>query len=265
MGRPSGRSPDSQISIWNLEDTEAAAPRPAGWFHPREVWQRLTGQRPTDPETDESVFGTATLARQGTLPAGAPLATAAGQAAAQPPAPSPLPLETGRGQVLRAAHRALRDRLRAQRPLRRVLPHLYYVERALARQGSAALTDTPVRVLQRALHQLERLPADNLAERQQFSVLQQRLTEAIQQRSLQAASWPRQAELQDSWMGRLDSRFDSRFDSSSFDSTSSRMPLEALAAGLDVHEVHQPEADDLLRAVLAERDDAANGPGWRRE
>jgi hypothetical protein len=58
-------------------------------------------------------------------------------------------------------------------------PHLYFIERALAHQGSAALPELPVRVLQRGLQQLARLPADNLAERVQFSVLQQRLEEAI--------------------------------------------------------------------------------------
>ena len=79
-----------------------------------------------------------------------------------------------------AVFRDAYDPLLLRAHLRQVLPHLYFVERSLSRQGSLALMEVPVWVLQRALQQLSRLPADSLAERVQFSVLQQRLVEAQQ-------------------------------------------------------------------------------------
>ncbi|MDH4392125.1 MAG: hypothetical protein QE285_11985 [Aquabacterium sp.] len=161
--------------------------------------------------------------------------------------------EPGRGQALRQAHRALRDRMRTQRGLRQVLPHLYFIERSLSRQGSVALTEMPVWVLQRGLQQLSRLPADSLAERLQFSVLQQRLVETIAGRSLRAATQPtRGAESSDSFMGGLDSQ------------SGIRSSLNSMPGGLEVSEVPRSAYDDVVQGTLPHRHEAANTSGWYR-
>lgn len=228
------RVQDSQDSVWTFETAEANPP--PGWLQPLKAWQRWAAQRraarptelPDDLERSEVT----------TLP------------------------EPGRGKALRQAHRCLRDRMRAQRSLRKVLPHLYFIERSLSRQGSLALMEAPVWVLQRALQQLSRLPADSLAEREQFSVLQQRLVEAIASRSIRSTMPQRRAESPDSFMGGLDSQFDGR------------NPAHSGPGGLEISEVPRSVYDDLLQGTLPSRDEAANqGPradepdawsGWRR-
>ena len=221
MGRSTERMQDSQHSVWSL-DTDDAEPAGNGWLASLTGWHR----RSTPEQPPQA-----------------------------PPQPAPVPAEaspqpeTSRGQALRQAHRALRDRLRAQRDLRRVLPHLYFIERSLARQGSAALLDMPVRVLQRGLQQLARLPADSLAERVQFSVLQQRLEEAIQSRGTAHLQTPRRpAAPVDSFMGGLDS---------------GPAPLTG-PGGLDVTELPQSVYDDLVQGDVPDPDDPAHTRGWRR-
>lgn len=224
MGRSSERKHDSQDSVWSLDSGETDPP-PAGWLASLTGWPRRSAPAMPDP------------AAHG--PQAVPSASAG-----TPPSPEP-----SRGQALRQAHRALRDRLRAQRDLRRVLPHLYFIERSLARQGSAALQETPVRVLQRGLQQLARLPADSLTERAQFSVLQQRLAEAIQERGLARAQGPRQpAAPVDSFLGGLDS---------------GPAPLTG-PGGLEVSEVPQSVYDDLMQGDLPDADEAGHNGGWRR-
>lgn len=225
MGRSSERMQDSEHSVWSL-DTAESTPAAPGWL------ASLTGKR---------------SGRASTTPPPA-TATARLDPGDSPVSPTP-PAEPSRGQALRQAHRALRDRLRAQRALRSVLPHLYFIERSLARQGSAALQEIPVRVLQRGLQQLARLPADNLAERLQFSVLQQRLTEAIAQRS--AAPVPsarRPAVPMDSFLGGLDS---------------GPAPLTG-PGGLEVSEVPQSVYDDLLLDQPPGPDTDSTPGSWRR-
>lgn len=226
------RLQDSQDSVWTFEAAEPA--RPSGWM--RKAWQRWAAQRRSARpigNVDDAERSEAT-----TLP------------------------EPGRGKALREAHRALRDRMRAQRSLRQVLPHLYFVERSLSRQGSLALMEVPVWVLQRALQQLSRLPADSLAEREQFSVLQQRVVEAIASRSIRSTQPLRRPESPDSFMGGLDSQFDGRSQSQSG------------PGGLEISEVPRSVYDDLLQGTLPSRDEAANHDtpsgddnawtGWRR-
>lgn len=209
MGRSTERMQDSQLSVWPLD---AGEPPPAagGWLASLTSLAGWHRRSPSSADPDD---------------------------AAPPPqdhpAPAATPPQPSRGQALRQAHRTLRDRLRTQRELRRVLPHLYFIERALAHQGSAALPELPVRVLQRGLQQLARLPADNLAERVQFSVLQQRLEEAIQDRGTAAHQRaPRQPAAQaDSFLGGLDS---------------GHAPLTS-PGGLEVSEVPQSVYDDLIQ------------------
>ena len=89
-----------------------------------------------------------------------------------------------RGQALRDAHRNLRERLRAHDAIRRVLPHLAFVERHMARKGSAALHQVPIRVLQRSVEQLAILQRDDESpdEALHMQVLRIRLEEAIDSR-----------------------------------------------------------------------------------
>ena len=226
MGRPAQHQPESDLSVWNVEPDE---PEPASkaWLQPLKAWQRWSNQRKVrkaqSADVQDQLRGVLTT---------------------QP--------ESGRGQALRAAHRALRDRLNSQRALRRVLPHLYFIERALARQGSVALLETPVWVLQRGLHQLSRLPADNLAERVQLSVLQQRLVEAIRMRSMVARPGLGQAEAPDSFMGGQDSQM------------GGRSGYHTQSGGLEVSEVPRSVYEDLIQGTLPERDAAANHSGWYR-
>jgi hypothetical protein len=224
MGRSSERMQDSQHSVWSL-DTDEPQPAATGWLATLTGWQRRGVPAPP--------------------PQAPPAQPVPVQADATPSRPAP-----SRGQALRQAHRALRDRLRAQRDLRRVLPHLYYIERALARQGSAALQEMPVRVLQRGLQQLARLPADNLAERLQFSVLQQRLDEAIQARGSARNQTPRRPPAPvDSFLGGLDSG-----------------PAALTGpGGLEVSEVPQSVYDDLMQGDQPDhRDTSTHTGGWRR-
>ena len=215
---------DSQLSVWTIETVDP--PQGAGWLKTLATWQRWAVQR----KPPQSI----------TKPAG--------QHDHHRSEATTLP-EPGRGQALRQAHRALRDRMRAQRGLRRVLPHLYFIERSLSRQGSVALLNMPVWVLQRGLQQLTRLPADSLAERVQLSVLQQRLVEAIASRSQQAKQPPVRPEPPDSFMGGLDSQL------------GARSAVHANLGGLEVHELPRSAYDDLVQGTLPGRDEAANTSG----
>ena len=227
MARSTERLQDSQQSVWAFESTER--PPAPGWLQPLKAWQRWAEQR---------------KARH---PAPAHLGAHDHQRCEATTLPEP-----GRGQALRQAHRALRERMRAQRGLRQVLPHLYFIERALSRQGSVALLEMPVWVLQRGLQQLSRLPADSLTERQQLSVLQQRLVEAIASRSLRASRPLVRAESPDSFMGGLDSQL------------GTRSAFNTAPGGLEVSEVPTSVYDDLVQGTLPGRDEAANTSGWSR-
>jgi hypothetical protein len=225
MGRWTERVQDSHLSVWAFEPAEQRQASP-GWLASLADWRRRAARRAAK-HAEAASKADASRSERTTLP------------------------EPGRGQALRLAHRALRDRMRAQRELRRVLPHLYFIERSLSRDGSAALLEMPVWVLQRGLQQLSRLPADSLAERVQLSVLQQRLVEAIQMRSVAATRRPTQAESPDSFMGGLDSQM------------GSRSALNTGPGGLEVTELPRSAYDDVVQGTLPDRDDAANTSGWR--
>ena len=226
MGRWTDRAQDSQQSVWSLDPAEDRPATP-GWLASLAAWHRRPARRkPAQPVSDH------------------PASTAQSERATLP--------EPSRGQLLRQAHRALRDRMRAQRDLRRVLPHLHFIERSLAREGSAALLEMPVWVLQRGLQQLSRLPPDSLSERFQFSVLQQRLVEAIRQRSMATPQPAATAASPDSFMGGQDSQI------------GSRPAAHTSAGGLEVSELPHSAYDDLVQGQLPDRDDAANTSGWPR-
>lgn len=87
----------------------------------------------------------------------------------------------GRGEALRDAHRTLATRMHSHPAIRRVMPHLSCVERALAKHGSRALRKLPVPVMQRSLVQLALLQRDDepAMEAADMRVLRLRLMEAI--------------------------------------------------------------------------------------
>jgi len=120
----------------------------------------------------------------------------------------------GRGEALRQAHLALQALLAEHRDARHVLPHLTYLEQSLARHGSRALLDLPLKVLKRALDQLDTI--DGRAPAQALLPLRMRVEEAVRQRTpvnlrgdianveVQEASESQYAEVEDHWTNRMD-------------------------------------------------------------
>jgi len=86
-----------------------------------------------------------------------------------------------RGEALRMAHLALQGLLIEHRDARHVLPHLGHLEQALARHGSRALIDLPLKVLQRAMDQLDTIQSGAHAET--LMPLRLRVEEAVRQRT----------------------------------------------------------------------------------
>jgi hypothetical protein len=88
---------------------------------------------------------------------------------------------SGRGESLRLGHVALQALLVEHRDARHVLPHLNHLEQALARNGSRALIELPVKVLQRALDQLDTIASGSQAAA--LLPLRLRVEESIRQRT----------------------------------------------------------------------------------
>jgi hypothetical protein len=86
-----------------------------------------------------------------------------------------------RGEALRFAHLALQALLVEHRDTRHVMPHLSHLEQALARQGSRALIELPVKLLQRALDQLDTI--QSAAQAEALVPLRLRVEEAVRQRT----------------------------------------------------------------------------------
>jgi hypothetical protein len=191
---------------------ESDTPPPPRWPSVTGLWQRLAqGLRPgKQTAADERSSGELT-----TLPG------------------------ASRGHMLREAHRGLRALFRQEQALRQVLPHLYFVERSMARRGSMALMDVPVLVLQRALQQLDRAPLggeDGGLDLAHLQILRYRLAEAIGLRSrhLVGSGKGKVRSGQDSFNGALDTR------------PSTRAGLSTLPGGLDVTEVPQSLFDEVV-------------------
>ena len=141
---------------------------------------------------------------------------------------------SGRGRALRAAHRVLRQQFRSHRALCSTLPQLLYIERALARQGTAALQELPVGLLRHGLLQLGQLPWDGPAETAQAALhtLRLRLLETLDQRSRRLLSAGFDALDPDSFHGALDERQQSDFG-----------PLSPPPAGVVVDDLPDSEYD----------------------
>jgi len=87
----------------------------------------------------------------------------------------------GRGEALRLGHLALQALLVEHPDARQVMPHLSHLEQALGRQGSRALIGLPVKVLQRALDQLETIQSG--AQAAALVPLRLRVEEVVRQRT----------------------------------------------------------------------------------
>jgi len=88
---------------------------------------------------------------------------------------------SSRGEALRLSHLALQSLLQEHRDVRHVLPHLIFLEQSLARQGSRALIELPLKVLQRAMDQLDTIQVGQQAEA--LLPLRLRVEEAVRQRT----------------------------------------------------------------------------------
>ncbi len=192
--------------MWQSHSESEQAPPPR-WPQASKLWQRLTqGLQTSKPDTHaERTSGELT-----TLPG------------------------ASRGHLLREAHRGLREVMRQERALRRLLPHLYFVERSFARRGSMALMDVPVLVLQRALQQLDKVPLGSEGgglDLSHLQILRYRLAEAIGLRSRHLTSSSKGS--QDSFNGALDTL------------PNSRGGLSTLPGGLDVSEATPSLFDEV--------------------
>jgi len=121
---------------------------------------------------------------------------------------------TSRGEALRMGHLALQALLAEHRDARHVMPHLTYLEQSLARHGSRALLELPLKVLQRAMAQLDTIEGGRQAEA--LLPLRLRVEEAVRQRTpvnlrgdianveAKEASESQYAEVEDHWTNRME-------------------------------------------------------------
>ncbi|MCG3190510.1 MAG: hypothetical protein LKCHEGNO_03243 [Burkholderiaceae bacterium] len=94
---------------------------------------------------------------------------------------SPTSKPASRGEALRLSHLALQALLHEHRDVRHVLPHLIHLEQALSRAGSRALIELPLKVLQRAMDQLDTIQGGQQA--QALLPLRLRVEESVRQRT----------------------------------------------------------------------------------
>jgi|GEM_PF-1375050 len=212
-----------------------AAPAEEGWLARLQRWTQRAGGLRSD-------------SGPGRLP---PSAADAAEATTQ--------LPPGRGQALREAHRTLRQRLRSHAALRQVVPHLWYIERSLAKRGSAALQGLPVTVLQRGLQQLALLQHDDEPPREalQLRVLRLRLIEAIADHCVVAPVRP-----PEHWHHGADSRATC----ATLETLSSHPSGMSSLPGMEVSELPLSAFDDADPATSwrAPVDPAAAAPRMRR-
>jgi hypothetical protein len=94
---------------------------------------------------------------------------------------APVSKAGSRGEALRQAHAALQTLLAGHDDARHMLPHLSHLEHSLGRIGSRALTTLPLKVLQRALDQLDMLEGRHRDDA--LMPLRLRVEEAVRQRT----------------------------------------------------------------------------------
>lgn len=235
VGVTKERLQDSRISVWGTEPDDApSGPR---WPQPLKAWQRLAGALKQARQARQLHEAVQAHARQHERSSGEMTTLPSG----------------GRGQSLREAHRELRRQMRRHPALRQVLPHLYFVERSLARHGTAALFDMPLWVMQRALPQLGRLPLDEHPDALEHPLhtLRLRLIEAIETRSLHVAVKHPVTADDDGFHGSPDSQM------------SALGPMSLPPAGIVVDEMPN-SAFDTPDFDRPQRDDVYRGTPYRR-
>jgi hypothetical protein len=87
----------------------------------------------------------------------------------------------GRGESLRQGYLALQSLLAQHDDARHVVPHLSHLEHTLARNGSRALTSLPLKLLQRAMDQLDMI--EGTARGEALMALRVRVDEAVRRRT----------------------------------------------------------------------------------
>jgi hypothetical protein len=130
------------------------------------------------------------------------------------PAPSELGSSPSGGEALRRAHGELCALLNHHADARRMMRHLGYIERALARAGSRALKQIPTPVLRKGLEQLELLARE--ADGAGLAPLRERLEDVLASRPrelgeptrpqavhMSEASQSLFDEVERSWTGRM--------------------------------------------------------------
>jgi hypothetical protein len=121
---------------------------------------------------------------------------------------------SSRGEALRMAHEALQALLAQHEDARTVTPHLSHLEHALARNGSRALIELPLKVLRRAMEQLDMLEGARRSD--ELMPLRMRVDEAIRRQTpvnlrgdianieVQEASPSQYDEAEVSWTNRME-------------------------------------------------------------
>jgi hypothetical protein len=94
---------------------------------------------------------------------------------------APVSKSGSRGEALRQAHLALQAMLLEHDDARQVMPHLAHLENALGRMGSKAMTTLPLKVLHRAMDQLDLLEGTSRSEL--LMALRLRVEEIVRQRT----------------------------------------------------------------------------------
>jgi len=142
---------------------------------------------------------------------------------------------SSRGEALRLAHLALQGLLEQHRDVRHVLPHLIHLEQSLARCGSRALIELPVKVLQRAMDQLDTIEAGAQAEA--LLPLRLRVEESLRQRTpVNLRGDIANVEVRETSVSQYDEAEDELTNRMALDEASNRMALDEIYARAGVGE-----------------------------
>ncbi|HEY6513047.1 MAG TPA: hypothetical protein VI032_13765 [Burkholderiaceae bacterium] len=135
----------------------------------------------------------------------------------------------GRGEALRLGHLALQALLVGHPDARQLMPHLSHLEQALARQGSRALIELPLKVLQRALDQLETI--QTAAQAEALVPLRLRVEEVVRQRTpVNLRGDIANVEVRETSASQYDEAEDELTNRMALDEASNRMALDAIYA-----------------------------------
>lgn len=134
-----------------------------------------------------------------------------------------------RGEALRLSHLALQALLHEHRDVRHVLPHLIHLEQALSRAGSRALIELPLKVLQRAMDQLDTIQGGQQAEA--LLALRLRVEESVRQRTpVNLRGDIANVEVRETSVSEYDEAEDELTNRMALDEASNRMALDEIYA-----------------------------------